>query len=59
MPRSRKRHDGLFDGIASFETLVAAALRAVAGKRRTPVPAAFLANLETEALRLDRELRSD
>lgn len=35
MPRSRKRHDGLFDGIASFEALVAAALRAVAGKRRT------------------------
>ena len=33
-------------------------MRAVAGQRRTPVPAAFLANLETEALRLDRELRS-
>ena len=43
----------------SFDALVAAALRAVAGKRRTPVPAAFLANLETEALRLERELRTD
>ena len=60
MPRSRsRRHDGLFDRIASFDALVAAALRAVAGKRRTPVPAAFLANLETEALRLERELRTD
>ena len=49
MPRVR---DGLFDGVASFEALGAAALRAVAGKRRTPVPAAFLANLETEVLRL-------
>ena len=55
MPRVR---DGLFDGVASFEALGAAALRAVAGKRRTPVPAAFLANLETEVLRLERELRA-
>ena len=58
MPRGCKRHDGLFDRIASFDAIVAAALRAVAGKRRKPVPAAFLANLETEALRLERELRS-
>ena len=58
MPRGRSRHDGLFDRVASFEALVAAASRAVAGKRRTPVPVAFLANLETEALRLERELRS-
>ncbi len=55
MPR---RRDDLFDGIAAFEALCAAALRAVAGKRRTPVPAAFLANLETEALRLERRLRA-
>ena len=55
MPRVR---DGLFDAVASFEALAAAALRAVAGKRRTPVPAAFLANLETEVLRLERELRT-
>ena len=55
MPRVR---DGLFDDVASFEALAAAALRAVAGKRRTPVPAAFLANLETEVLRLERELRA-
>ena len=55
MPR---RHDGLFDRIATFEALCAAARRAVAGKRRKPVPAAFLANLETEALRLERELQA-
>ena len=55
MPRAR---DGLFDGIASFEALHAAALRAVRGKRRTPVPAAFLANLETETLRLERRLQA-
>ena len=55
MPRA---FDGPFDGIASFEALHAAALRAVRGKRRTPVPAAFLANLETETLRLERRLQA-
>ena len=55
MPR---RSDGLFAGIATFEALHAAALRAVPGKRRTPVPAAFLANLETETLRLERRLQA-
>ena len=55
MPRAR---DGLFDGIASFEALHAAALRAARGKRRKPVVAAFLANLETETLRLERRLRA-
>ena len=55
MPR---RGEDLFDRIATFEALCAAANRAVAGKRRTPVPAAFLANLETELLRLQRQLRS-
>ena len=52
-----KAHD-LFDAIASFPALHAAALRAAAGKRRKPGVAAFLANLETEVLRLERELRS-
>ena len=48
----------LFDSIASFSALRAAALRAAAGKRAKPGPAAFLAGLETEALRLQRELMS-
>ena len=55
MPRSRSRHDGLFDGMASFEALVAAALRAVAGSGGRRSRPAFLANLETETLRLERE----
>ena len=55
MPRAV---DGLFDRVASFEALHAAALRAAAGKRRVPVPAAFLANLEKEILRLERQLRA-
>ena len=37
----RRARDGLFADVASFEALYAAVLRAVAGKRRTPVPAAF------------------
>ena len=47
----------LFDGIASFEALHAAALRAARGKRSKPGVAAFLANLETEVLQLERELQ--
>ncbi len=46
----------LFGAIASFPALRAAALRAAAGKRAKPGPAAFLAGLETEVLRLEREL---
>ena len=53
MPR---RHRRLFGEIASFRALHAAAMRAVAGKRRKPGAAAFMANLETELLRLEREL---
>ena len=53
----RKEHD-LFDAIASFPALHAAALRAATGKRGKPGVAAFLANLETEVLRLERELLS-
>lgn len=48
----------LFDSIASFPALRAAAMRAAKGKRGKPGAAAFLANLETEVLRLERELLS-
>ena len=48
----------LFDRIGSFAALHAAALRAAKGKRAKPGAAAFLANLEKEVLRLERELRS-
>jgi RNA-directed DNA polymerase len=53
MPR---RHDDLFGGIASFPRLHAAARRAIKGKRRKPGGAAFMADLETELLQLEREL---
>ena len=51
-----RRADGLFPGIASFTALEAAAQRAARGKRRKPGVAAFLARLEREVLRLEREL---
>jgi len=54
MPR---RHDALFGRIASFAALRAAARKAVAGKRRKPGAAAFMANLERELIRLEGELR--
>ena len=54
----RRRADDLFDGIATFGALCAAASRSALGKRRGPGPAAFLANLETEVLALERELRA-
>ena len=54
----RRRADGLFDWIATFGALCAAASRAALGKRRGPGPSAFLANLETEVLALERELRA-
>ena len=50
------RTDALFGGIASFPALHAAARRAAAGKSNKPGAAAFLANLEKEVLRLEREL---
>ena len=44
--RMRRRWaDGLFDRVAAFDALCAAALQATAGKRRAPGPAAFLTNL--------------
>ena len=53
-----RRHDGLFARIADFAALRAAARKAVAGKRRKPGAAAFMANLERELLRLEAELQS-
>ena len=50
------RVDHLFAKIANFAALVAAARRAVRGKRRKPGAAAFMANLETDALALERRL---
>ena len=52
-----RRHDDLFDRIASFDALTAAAKRAAAGKRRKPGTASFLFGLEREVLRLERELQ--
>ncbi|MBS0511264.1 MAG: RNA-dependent DNA polymerase [Proteobacteria bacterium] len=51
------RHDGLFDRVATFGALHAAAARAIAGKRRKPGAAAFQANLERELLRLEAQLQ--
>lgn len=54
MPR---RERGLFEQIANFQALIAAARRAALGKRRKPGAAAFLADMETECLRLERTLQ--
>jgi len=51
-----KRHEDLFDRIANFGALYAAAKRAVLGKRRKPGAAAFFANLERELLQLEQQL---
>ncbi len=48
----------LFDRIASFPALLEAARIAARGKRTKPGVASFLANLEPQVLRLERELRS-
>jgi RNA-directed DNA polymerase len=50
------RHDHLFGGIASFQALRTAASRAVKGKRKKPGVAAFMAGLEPQLLRLERQL---
>ncbi|MEI7608540.1 MAG: hypothetical protein WCJ64_14275 [Rhodospirillaceae bacterium] len=51
-----RRHRDLFGGIACFDALMAAARSAIRGKRGKPRPAWFMANLETEVLRLERLL---
>ena len=51
------RHDDLFGRFANFAALRLAAKKAVLGKRRKPGASAFFANLETELLRLERQLR--
>ena len=51
------RHDDLFGQIANFAALHAAWRKAVKGKRKKTGAAGFTANLETELLRLERELR--
>ena len=53
MPR---KHDDLFGRIAAFAALREAARKAIRGKRKKPGAAAFMANLEHELLRLEREL---
>ena len=53
-----KRHHDLFGGIACFAALIAAVKRAVCGKRGKLRPAWFMANLETEVLRIERELQA-
>jgi RNA-directed DNA polymerase len=53
-----KRHDGLFEHIANFKALKAAAKRAVLSKCKKPGASAFYANLERELLRLERELNT-
>lgn len=52
------RHRDLFGGIATFPALMAAARRAVTGKRKKPGAASFFARLEPEVLRLERELNA-
>ena len=56
--RGLRRHHDVFDGIARFDRLVAAARRAVRGKRRVPGAAAFMADLEPACLQLERELNA-
>ena len=53
----RKRHDDLFGRVANFSALHAAAKRAMIGKRKKSGASRFFANLETELLRLERQLR--
>jgi len=51
-----RRTGHLFERVADFHALVAAARRAARGKRDKPRVAAFLMDLEPEVLRLQREL---
>jgi len=51
-----ERHTDLFGRIVSFSALRAAAMKAALGKRGTAGAAAFMANLETHLLRIERAL---
>jgi retron-type reverse transcriptase len=51
-----KRVGNLWPALTSFENLLAAALAAASGKRGRPEVAAYLLNLETNVIRLRREL---
>jgi len=53
MPR---KHSNLASEIFGFQSLLGAANKAAKGKRHKPGVAAFLCNLETELLRLERDL---
>src|SRR3989338_7367812 len=55
MPR---KHDPLFGHIATFAVMHEAAMQAIKGKRSKPGEAAFMANLEKELVRLERQLNS-
>lgn len=51
------RHDNLFEEMVNFRHLHEAAMTAIRGKRAKPGAAAFMANLETNLVRLERALR--
>jgi RNA-directed DNA polymerase len=53
-----RRFGGLFDEVVSFANLVAAAKRAARGKACSPEVSLFSRDLETEVLRLQREVVS-
>jgi hypothetical protein len=53
-----KRYGNLFDRIASYENLLAAARAAYRGKRQRPGPAGFHYDLESNLLVLHEELQS-
>ena len=53
-----KRIGHLFEQIVRFDNLLAAAHKAVQGKKNRPPVAAFYFHLETELLQLERELLS-
>jgi retron-type reverse transcriptase len=53
-----RQHDGLFGAIANFGALHAGFRKAIIGKRRKPGAAAFVAGLERNLLRLERELKT-
>lgn len=57
-PKMPRQHLNLFEQVASFPALHAAALRAVRGKRSKPGAAAFMAGLERHLLRLRDELNA-